>query len=178
MSETCLLIKTKDNRKFLTHEKNWVSLVEFAKTFKAEVYRVEPAAGVKPMELKALTAALCDAGYADDPEHAKVERLYPKAKRNRKEILTGAVKIRRFVRRRLLSGKALSLKELKEKYKGQGLTDACLCNHLSATRKELAGEGYVFRKIGAGKYCLTKSSGGSAASSTKKRTASCATAGT
>jgi hypothetical protein len=156
MNEKYLLITTKDHRRFLTYEKNLLSLVEFAKTFGAEIHLVMLEKDQKVLELKALTAALCDQSYNMKPKCEKLERIYPKTKRSRKTILTEAAKIRNFIRNKFLAGKPVSLKELKEKYKKHNLTDACLCNHLAMARKALSREGYSFRKIEAGKYCLSK----------------------
>ncbi len=148
----CLLIKTKDNRKFLTYEKHLPSLVEFAKTFNAEIYKVKSAG--KLMGLKPLANAFCDPQYDENPDHTRVEKLYPKSKKTREIILKDASRISRFIRRRLLSGKSLSLSELKDKYKDCSVTDACLCNHMAIMRQALTREGHAFDKIGAGKYCL------------------------
>lgn len=150
----CLLIRTKDNRKFLTYEKHLPSLIEFAKTFNAEIYKAT--AEGKLMELKSLANAICDPQYDENPDHTKIEKLYPKSKKTRDIILKDASKISRFIRRRLLSGKPLSLIELKEKYKNCNVTDACLCNHLATMRQSLVREGHSFDKVGAGKYCLVK----------------------
>lgn len=154
MTEKCLLIRTKDKRKFLTYEKNLLSLIEFAKTFGAEIYSVIPGAGETVMELKPLTVAICNPEYKEKPKYEKLDKIFPKPKRNRKSILTDAVKIRTFIKKRFLAGKPVSLKELKEKYKESNLTDACLCNHMTVMRRALAEEGHSFRKLGAGKYCL------------------------
>lgn len=151
----CLLIKTKDNHKFLTHEKNLESLIEFSKTFLAEIYLVEHEEG-KILELKNLAQSICKQEEKGEIKFKKIERLYPKAKRSRKNILKDAQKIQLFIRRRLTSGKPLSLKDLKEKYGELGITDACLCNHFANIRKSLTKEGHKFRKIGAGTYCATE----------------------
>lgn len=158
MNEKCLLLRTKDKRKFLTHEKNLPSLIEFSKTFGAEIYEVIPEDGQKVLELKPLTVAICNPEYGGAPKYSKIDKIFPKSKRNRSTILNDAGKIRAFIKKRLLEGKPVSLKELKDKYKEWELTDACLCNHLSVTRKELVQSGHSFRKLGAGKYCLTASS--------------------
>ena len=150
----CLLIKTKDNRKFLTYEKHLPSLIEFAKTFNAEIYKVKSLG--KLMELKSLANAICDPQYDEKPNHTKIEKLYPKSNKTRDSILKDASKISKFIRRRLLSGKSLSLKELKDKYKNCNVTDACLCNHMATIRQTLVREGHSFSKIGAGKYCLAQ----------------------
>lgn len=153
--EKCLLIKTKDGRKFLTHEKNLPSLIEFAKTFGAEIDVVKPNDGSKILELKTLTTAVCDSLYNEEPQYQIVEKLYPSSqKRDRQTILAEATRIRKFIQDRLLEGKPVSLKELKEMYKEHKLTDACLCNHLAVVRKALGSQGRKFRKLGAGKYCL------------------------
>lgn len=81
MKEKCLLIKTKDNRKFLTHEKNLQSLIEYAKTFKSEIELVEIEKGTKVLELKGLTVALCDPNYQGDPSYQKIRDIYPDGKK-------------------------------------------------------------------------------------------------
>jgi hypothetical protein len=151
MKKTCLLLKTKDGRRFLTHEKNLPSLIEFTKTFSAEIYKVE-VEGEKIMELKALANAICSQDYSEKPKCAILEKVYPIAKKSRDKILKDAAKIKKYIRKRLLDGKAVSLKELKTKYKSCNVTDACLCTHLSAARKALTQEGHRIRKLGAGKY--------------------------
>ncbi len=155
MKEKCLLVKTKDDRNFLTHKDNLQSLVEFAKTFGAEIYMVEPSPNSKILELKPLISALCNSQNKDNPEFDKPERLYPQSKRDRQTILEDAKLIRQFIHKRLISGQSVSLKELKDKYKEHDLSDACLCNHMAVIRKSLSKEGYNFRKVGAGKYCLS-----------------------
>lgn len=155
MSEKCLLIKTKDNRKFLTHENHLPSLVEFTKTFGAEIYLVEPGEGEKIYnKLKPLTVAICNPLSESDPDFQIISKIYPENKRDRKSILTDAKIIRQYIQKKLLSKKSVSLKELKEKYKNYNLTDACLCNHLAVVRKSLINSGHTFRKVAAGKYCL------------------------
>lgn len=155
MTERRILVKTKDNRKFLTFEKNLPSLIEFAKTFGAEVELVKVEKGTKALETKALTSAICNPTYDESPQYKSIRKIFPKSKKQRKSIISDAVSIRSFIQKRFLSGKTVSLKELKDKYKNQKLTDACLCNHMANVRKTLSKEGHKFRKIGAGKYCMS-----------------------
>lgn len=154
MKDTCLLIKTKEHKNFITYEKNLGSIIEFAKIFHAEIFLVKLLDKDKPMELKALTAAMCNSEYKLNPKHKKLDKIYPASRRPRKTILKSAVEIRKYIKKKLLAGKSVSLKELKWRYKNHDYTDACLCNHLSSTRKELAKDGHAFLKMGAGKYCL------------------------
>lgn len=150
-----LLLKIKGNRSFLTHEKNLNSLIEFAKTFSAEIYRVE-APKQKVLELKALVNAICDQDYEEKPTCRNMKKVFPEASKSRASIIRNAQRIRKFIYRKLSSGKALSLRELKEKYVDWNITDACLCSHLTATRKLLAREGYHIKKLGAGNYVAQK----------------------
>jgi len=155
MIKTCLLLKTKDGREFLAYEKSLPSLIEFAKTFGAEIYKVE-VENQKALELKSLVAAICNQDYQSEPTYKKLEKVCPKPKKDRETILKTAAQIRKYIRRRLLAGKEVSLKELKKKYKDCKVTDACLCSHFAAMRKILGREGHSFEKRGAGKYCISK----------------------
>ena len=150
-----LLLKIK-KRTFLTHEKNLDSLIEFAKTFSAEIHLVE-SEKQKVLELKALANAICDQEYNLKPKaYQEIKKIFPKRKKDRETILKNAKKIQRFIHRRLTSGKAVSLKELKQKYQHLCVTDACLCSHLSVARRNVSKEGYRIRKIGAGTYVAEK----------------------
>lgn len=153
MKENCLLIKTKNE--FLTPEKNLPSLIEFAKTFNAEIYLVEPHQGQKLLELKALTTAICDPQYDTKPQFTKIKQIFPLPNKSRTSIVSDASKIRSYIVKKLKEGEPVSLKELKKKYENKQLTDACLCNHLSIARKLLEEQGQKFEKIGAGTYQLS-----------------------
>lgn len=149
----CLLVKTADKRKFLVHEKNMSSIVEYVKTFHAEIYRVEVIEGKVISHLKNLAGAICNPDYKPKIKIKNPKKIYPKS-RARMAILSNAKKIRTFIQSQLNKGKPVSLKELKLRYQNCNITDACLCNHLSAVRKQLALNGMIIKKIGQGKYCL------------------------
>jgi hypothetical protein len=156
MLEKRILVKTKDNRKFLTFEKNLPYLIEFAKTFNAEIELVKVDKKIKALETKALTAAICNPTRQDVPEYTSVRKIFPKSNKQRKSVLSGAKSIKDFIEKKFLSGKPVSLKDLKDKYKNQKLSDACLCNHMASVRKSLSKKGYKFRKLAAGKYCISE----------------------
>ncbi len=148
-----LMLLTKDKKKFFTPMKNFQCLIEYAKTFNAQMFQVKIKEG-KVLELKNLVVALCDPEYTCDITYSETARLFPELGRDK--ILKNAEMIQSFIRKRLLGGKTVSLKELKEKYEKLKITDACLCNHLSTVRKALIREGRIVEKVGAGAYCLTK----------------------
>lgn len=149
----CLLVRTRDKRKFLIHEKSMPTLIEFVKTFHAEVYRVELIEGKIIAQLKSLASAICNPDYRPTIKVRKLEKLYP-PHRPRTHLLENAKKIRTYILKTLSSGKPVSLKQLKKRYKNCKVTDACLCNHLSIVRRQMLRSGKVVAKIGQGKYCL------------------------
>jgi len=151
----CLLVKTPDKRKFLVNEKNMPSIVEFVKTFHAEVYKVDVLEGKIINQLKNLAGAICNPDYDTEMDIRIIDKIYPKS-RPRSSILKNAKKIKEYIYEKLSEGKTVSLKDLKKKYKNCEITDSCLCNHLSAVRKQMARNGKHIKKIGQGNYCLVE----------------------
>lgn len=151
--ETCLMLKTKDKRKFLTYEKNLSFIKEYAKTFNAEVCLVKLESKSKILGIKQLAPAICNPEHESSFRYSIVKKILPKTK-PRNKMLKDAAKIHKYIQERILSGKPLSLKDLKDKYGNLEVTDACLCNHFTNVRKTLVKKGYKFKKLGAGKYCL------------------------
>lgn len=156
MIKTCLMLKTNDKRRLLTHKKNLSSLKEFVTTFGAEVSLVEVDSKTKPeiLELQALAPALCDATYNTAAKCKVLERVLPQSKRKRQDILKNAVRIQKFIRNRFLAKKPVSLKELKRKYEDLKMTDACLCHHVAMVKTKLVQEGNTIKKLCAGTYIM------------------------
>ena len=148
----CLLIETKDKRKFFTHEKNFVQLIEFSKTFNAEISTVKLEQG-KVLELEELAPAICDPGYQKPKAQYKLlETKLATTKRSRTNILKTADKIKKYISDRLRSRNPVSMKELKKKFRRHKLTDAALCNHVRRVKQELEKEGFKLERIGSGAY--------------------------
>ncbi len=150
---SCLLVKMPDKRRFLVNEKKLSSIVEFVKTFHAEIYKVEVTYGKIYSQLKNLANAICDPDADQDIKFQNAVKIYP-VTRERSSILKNAKKIRTFIQETFIKGKPVSLKDLKKRYENCDITDACLCNHLSAVRKLLIKNGKTIKKMGQGKYCL------------------------
>ncbi len=148
----CLMIKTKDKRKFFTSEKNYIQLIEFSKMFNAEmsVVKVKEA---EVLDLANLATALCDANYVQpQPVECKIIEVKIPQTRTRGEILNKSSKIKSYVREKFLSGEVVTLRDLSKEF--VDLTVACLCNHLTKIRKDLEEEGHEIKKLGGGKYKL------------------------
>ena len=79
----CLMIKTKDNKKFFTHEKYFPQLIEFSKTFGAEISIVK----IKDnniLDINELIPAICNANYKNDESYELVTTKIEQKKRKTK----------------------------------------------------------------------------------------------
>ena len=148
----CLMIETKDHKKFFTYEKNFPQLIEFSKTFNAEISKVQIPSEAEVLELEELAPALCE--KKSQKVHYKVLELKLCPKITRRKILSRAKKIQKHIQNKLLTGRTVTLKELANKFKG--LTSACLCIHFKSIRDKMALEGHLFVKTGGGSYKMTK----------------------
>jgi len=153
----CLMIKTKDNRKFFTHEKNLAQLLEFSKTFKAEISVVKVHES-EIMDLEELAPAICDTNRVNKkPEYELVEVKIPILPRQpRAKILDVAKKIKDYVLLKFSNGETVSLKDLKKKFKRYALSTPALCNHIRRVKAEIESKGHKVCKVGAGAYQVVK----------------------
>ena len=148
----CLLIETKDKRKFFTHEKNFVQLIEFSKTFNAEVSVVKLQQGAV-LELEDLAPAICDPAYKKPKvQYELIETKLTTGGRSRPNILRIAGKVKKYVLNQFKMRHTVSLKELKKRFSQYKMTDAALCNHVRRVKQELQEQGFKFTKVSAGQY--------------------------
>lgn len=148
----CLLIETKDKRKFFTHEKNFIQLIEFSKAFHAEISVVKLEQGTV-LELEELAPAICDSTYKKiKSQYEIIETKMSKDNKTRSDIMKNADKVKKYIFTQFQNKNSVSLKELKAKFKKFKLTDAALCNHLRRVKQKLEEEGFNFVKVGAGEY--------------------------
>lgn len=148
--QECLMIKTKDKRKFFTHKANLPQVLEFSKLFRAEISTVQ-VHEAEVLDLEKLAPAFCDANYEVAGKYKILNIMYP-SRRNRKDILKNSAKIREFIRQKLDKNGEISLGELKGRFKDKGLTTACFCNHLRFMKAEIVETGKDLVKIGTGTY--------------------------
>lgn len=148
----CLLIQTKDKRKFFTHEKNFIQLIEFSKAFNAEISTVKLEKG-SILELEELAPAICDPEYKKtNIQYEVVEEKMQTKDRSRAETLIVAKKVKKYINEQFEKRNIVSLKELKKKFKQYKLTDATFCNHIRRTKLELEKKGFEFSKLNVGQY--------------------------
>lgn len=148
----CLLIETKDKRKFFTHEKNFPQLIEFSKTFNASLSIVKMNQG-PVLELAELAPAICSPIYKKPTaQYEIVQNMMSKKDRPRTNILKLAEKIKLHIVEEFKGKRIVSLKELKKKFRKDNLSSATLCNHVRRVKNELETQGFRFEKVGAGQY--------------------------
>ena len=146
------MVETKDHRKFFTHEKNYVQLIEFSKTFGAEISVVK-VNEAEILDLPQMAGAICNKAYKiQKPEFEIVETKVEADRKKRTILLKTAKSIRQYIKNAFLSGKEVDLKKIREKYSKHNLTLAAFCNHLATVRKNLKDEGHEVTKLGGGKY--------------------------
>jgi len=151
------MIKTKDNRRFFTYQKNFPQLIEFSKTFGAEISIVK-VKEAEVLNLDELAPAFCDASYQYKPDYdlieikiAEFKKITPEApKTNRIKSLETAAQVRSYVMQEFISGKVVSLHSVLKKFKT--LSISTICNHIRIVKKQIEKKGYEIKKIGAGKY--------------------------
>ncbi len=153
----CLMIKTKDKRKFFTHEANLPQIIEFSKMFKAEISTVQ-VSEAQILDLEELAPAFCNASYTQPSSYKLLKTMFP-TKRKRKNILKNSAKIRDFIRTKLFKRGQISLDELKDRFKDEGLTTACFCNHLRFMKSEIVDMGKNLVKVSVGMYRIEEISG-------------------
>lgn len=146
----CLLIETKDKRKFFTHEKNFIQLIEFSKAFNAEISTVKID---KPpiLELEELAPAICDANYKKcNVEYSIIENKLQECEKI--ENLSVSKQIRNYILEQFKNKNIVSLASVKKHFESQTISDASIYNHMRQARVELQKQGYSVVKERAGHY--------------------------
>lgn len=148
----CLLVTTKDKRKFFTPVKNLPQLIEFSKTFGAEVSIVKTK-DAPILDLIELAPAICDPNHvAPENEFEIIERKIPVKIKSRKNAMQIAERIRAHVRKTLLNGRIIRLHSVAQQFEKQQLSCTTFSNHIRKVRDELILEGYNVIKIKPGQY--------------------------
>jgi hypothetical protein len=149
----CLLIETKDKRKFFTSKKNLMQLNEFSKTFDSNIFIVEIQKG-KLLELDELAAALCNAEYmADGYDYKVINQIKTKKVKEKTSQKTNiGSKIEEFITKELIARKPISIKKVKSKFKKYTISDATVYNKLKKAKLDLEKKGFKFLKVKTGVY--------------------------
>ena len=146
----CLMIQTKDNRKFCTDESNYAQLIEFANTFDAEISVIYLNEG-DVMELEQLASAISDPRHNSNPDYKILERKITSKKISNKNMIASR-EIKEHVRNTFANGQTVDFHELMKKFKDYRLSYNAFAAHLFKLRKEFGKKGHCIQKIGPGQY--------------------------
>jgi hypothetical protein len=147
----CLLIETRDKKRFFTHKKNLIQLNEFSKTFNSDLFLVE-AKDAAILELEDLAKELCNLEYKNkECEFKIINQIKIKEKENKVKNNIG-IKIQDFIKKEFLEKRPISIKKIKSKFKKYSISDATLYNKMKKVKSELEKKGFKFLKIKSGVY--------------------------
>ena len=158
----CLLIQTKDNRKFFTHEKNFNQLIEFANTFGAQISIVHLEHG-DILDLSPLAVAMSDERYNKPSKFTVLEKkaagqivaTLPIASISEKvPQRQDAVSLRAYMKGRLESGEVVDIKMVATHF--PNFTTKSISAYLTKIKRDLAQRGNVVTKLSTGRYRLQR----------------------
>lgn len=168
----CLLLKTKDNRRFFTLPQNAHQLLEFSRTFGADMSIVKIESPNLPiMALSDIAPAICNPGYKS-PEVGEIEIVEPvttnslppfeyvlnETKEPEKKPTMNprqtAEMIRNHIRKSFLKYKVVDVQNVAKAFSDSGLRLYTISSHIRRVRDELLDEGHPVVKIGTGQYKL------------------------
>ena len=129
----CLMLRTADKREFFTSICNLAQLIEFAKTYSAELLVVE-ATNVKLQNLPELVRSICLCN--------KTKHVAYKIVENKLFALENPINT---IRQELLDKKEVSLVYLENKF--NTLSKSTLNNYFSRAKKQLVSEGKIIKKL-------------------------------
>ena len=156
MADQCLLLKTPDERLFFTEENNFKLLLEFARTFDAEISVIKTKQAVEMLDMDDLVKSICSPAKTEVAEYSVLEVKLEAPKRasaTRYEKLKKTHEVNDFIRAELLAGKIVSLASLEEKYKEW--SKSALSSHLTRAKRELQAQGHYITRDKQGQYRLT-----------------------
>lgn len=136
------MIKLNDKRKFLTNKKNVNHLIEFSKTFNAELSIVRTShKNVKTLEQ--LAAEICDTNKKqDDFEYEEVQKI----------VKTNNRKIFDYIMRTLRQRKSIDINKIMVKFKKEGVDEKNIHSQINMAVRHLKSIGMNLEKTEQSKY--------------------------
>lgn len=159
LATKCLLLKTPDNRCFFTEEKHFPCLIEFGRTFDADISVVKTKEQVEVLDLTDLAKAICNPEATNPPEYEVVETKMaaPQKKSNQSRVARAerGREVLAFASARVLSGAEISVTDLVSKFPDVAKTR--LVQHFTRARRDLAAKGHTLKRTKPGTYQLAQS---------------------
>ena len=136
----CLMIMLKDKRKFLTSQKNLKHLIEFAKTFHAELSIVS-VEGRKTLSLERLAAEICDTNSKNcDFPYRTVRKISTNEGANATALFNHVVRV-------LRSGRCIHESKLVDAFKKKGMEDSVIHSQILRAKRYMGSLGLPVRKV-------------------------------
>lgn len=157
LASKCLLLKTPDDRCFFTEEKNFPVLVEFGRTFNAEISIVKTKEEVEIQELPDLAKSICNQDKQNHPEYEVVEiKLSPptgKAIAARETKINQTKEVIEYIKSELLNNKIVSMIDLETKF--PEVNRMTLSNCFTRVRRDLTSKGKILDRIKPGHWRIS-----------------------
>jgi hypothetical protein len=156
LANKCLLLKTPDQRCFFTEEKNYPLLVEFGRTFDAEISVVKTVDQVEVLELDDLAKTICtqveNPAFLYEVLEVKLATPVKEVVETRKNKIKQAEEVREHIKEVLMSGKTLTVADLEAKF--PETPKVCLVAYFSRMRRRLEAAGHNIVREKPGSYRL------------------------
>jgi len=157
LASKCLLLKTPDNRCFFTEEKHFPCLIEFGRTFEAEISVVKMKEQVEVLDLGDLAKSICTPSTTEIvPDYEIVEtKLVATLKKNSEVRISNLEQgklVLEYVQSILLAGHLVCAGDLESKF--PTINKVKLYSHFTRARREMTAQGHTLKKEKPGTYRL------------------------
>lgn len=144
----CVMLETKDGRKFFFKKTALVSLKAFIKNFPANIFIVETdAENVK--SIKENVKLICDQSYKpEDVEYKTINSPQILSKRVK------SVKVREIIKKNFIKNKKITFKEIQYIFRKVNISASSLNQYFAQIRNELESENFKINKIKNGCYVI------------------------
>jgi hypothetical protein len=154
-----------NGREYLVPQENLPQLIDLAKTFDAEIYRVNVGNDIESiLDISKLPQAICDLRFHLQADYTELGRVVPfNTATNAKTthayksppIFSGKRRkrtefIKDTIRNKFLSNEIVSIDDLCDEY--EDLSRTTLNNYVKSVRTNLANENITISRVGVGKY--------------------------
>ena len=141
----CLMVKLKDKRKFITNKKNLNHLIEFSKTFNAELSIVKTN-NKKILNLEQLANQICDTNHKQEEFKYKTIKVLSKKQTEKNSIIFS------HIIKTLQNKKEVDTSKLITKFKKKGIDEKNIYSQITKAKNHIKKIGKTLKKLGKTKF--------------------------
>jgi hypothetical protein len=146
-----LMIELKDKRKFITNKKNLSNLIEFSKTFNADLSIISTESK-NSLSLEQLANEICDTNRKQEEfKYKTIETLNKKETNQSNLIFSHIIKT-------LQSKKEIDTNKLIAKFKKKGIDEKNIYSQITKAKNYIKNIGKTLKRLGKTKYKIDYSS--------------------